>query len=74
MLSLVEEQFHLPSIAVKQGVVLDRKVVVVGVVDKRSSYVRRIIGNSSEVGRMVSSVFFVRETDSSGRAGRCFSR
>ena len=64
LLNPFEEQFHLPAVAVKQSDVLGREVEIVGVVNKRPSEVRRVIDNSSEVGRIVSSVSLASETDS----------
>lgn len=64
LLNPFEEQFHLPAVAVKQGDVLVREVEVFGVVNKGPSEVRRVIDDSSEVGRIVSSVSLVSETDS----------
>lgn len=64
LLDPFEEDFHLPTVAVKQGNVLGLEVEVVGVVDKSSSEVRGVIDDASEVGRIVSFVPFAGEADS----------
>ena len=64
LLDPFEIEFHLPTVAVKQGDVLGCKVEVVGVVNKGSSEVRGAIDDTFEVGRIVSFVPFASETDS----------
>ena len=64
LLDPLEEKFHLPSVSVKQGDVLGRKVEVVSIVDERPAEVWCIIDDTSEVGGIIPFVPFAGETDS----------
>lgn len=59
----LEKEFHLPTVAVKQGNVLGREVEVVGVVDERVLKVGGIVDNSPEFSGVISFVSVTCETD-----------
>ena len=63
LLNPLEEEFHLSSVAVKQGDVLGRKVEVVSIVDERPAEVWCVIDDTSEVGGIISFVPLAGETD-----------
>ena len=64
LLNPLEEKFHLPSVAVKQGDVLGGKVEVVSIVDERPAEVWCVIDDTSEVGGIIPFVPIAGETDS----------
>lgn len=63
LLEPFEEKLDLPSVTVKQGDVLRRKVKVVGVVHKGASEVCSVVDNPSQFRRVVASVTLSCESD-----------
>lgn len=56
LLNPFEEEFHLPTVAVKQCDVFSCEIEVVGIVYERPSKVWCVVDNSSEFGRIVFSI------------------
>ena len=63
LLNPLEEEFHLPTVAVKQCDVFGCKIEVVGIVNERTSKVWRVVDNSPEFGRIVLSIPLTCEAD-----------
>ena len=63
LLNPLEEEFHLPAIAVEQCDILGREVEVVRVIDKGSVEVLSVVNNPSKFRRLVSFVPVASEAD-----------